>query len=217
MNILIADDHTFIRSGLADSLKEIFPDALVFHAENATQALRLAAQEVTFQLAIVDLFMPDMDGFAFLRELCGDHPELPVIVISATDNTHHVHKALESGAAGFISKSNSTTEFSNVVNIVLSGGHYVPPLHSNDSANTATDHSGGQFQSTAKRPPQALLTERQKQILAKLSEGKSNKQIARELAVSENTVKVHVSSILRNLKLNNRTQAGIAAEKMKLL
>lgn len=217
MNILIADDHTFIRSGLQDNLKEILPDAVIYNAENATQALQLTAQQVEFRLAIVDLFMPDMDGFTFLRNLCNNHPELPVIVISATDNPDHVRKVLELGAMGFIAKSSSTAQFNNVVNIVLSGGTYVPETTYVNHSMVPERPADASFEMPGSAPLKRQLTERQKEILTKLSEGKSNKQIARELAVSENTVKVHVSSILKVLKLDNRTQAGIAAEKLNLL
>lgn len=216
MNILIADDHTFIRSGLQDNLERILPEAVIFNAENATQALQLSTQNVDFKLAIVDLFMPDMNGFTFLRKLCSNRPELPVIVISATENPEHVRKVLDLGAMGFIPKSSSTHQFNNVVNIVLSGGTYVPEgfMQSSRQSEETQDNLGINYEGiTLKRQ----LTERQKEILAKLGEGKSNKQIARELQVSENTVKVHVSSILKVLKLDNRTQAGIAAEKLNLL
>ena len=217
MNILIADDHTFIRSGLQDNLKQIMPQAVIFNADSATQALQLAAQNIDFRLAIVDLFMPDMDGFAFLRKLCTNHPELPIIVISATDNPAHVRKVLELGAMGFIPKSSSTQQFNNVVNIVLSGGTHIPASFADSLRLHDAEVSIADDADTEEALLKRQLTVRQKEILAKLGEGKSNKQIARELLVSENTVKVHVSSILKVLKLDNRTQAGIAAEKLNLL
>lgn len=217
MNILIADDHTFIRSGLQDNLKQIMPQAVIFNADSATQALQLAAQNIDFRLAIVDLFMPDMDGFAFLRKLCTSHPELPIIVISATDNPAHVRKVLELGAMGFIPKSSSTQQFNNVVNIVLSGGTHIPASFADSLRLHDAEVSIADDADTEEALLKRQLTVRQKEILAKLGEGKSNKQIARELLVSENTVKVHVSSILKVLKLDNRTQAGIAAEKLNLL
>ena len=217
MNILIADDHTFIRSGLQDNLKQIMPQAVIFNADSATQALQLAAQNIDFRLAIVDLFMPDMDGFAFLRKLCTNHPELPIIVISATDNPAHVRKVLELGAMGFIPKSSSTQQFNNVVNIVLSGGTHIPASFADSLRLHDAEVSIADNADTEEALLKRQLTVRQKEILAKLGEGKSNKQIARELLVSENTVKVHVSSILKVLKLDNRTQAGIAEEKLNLL
>ena len=217
MNILIADDHTFIRSGLQDNLKQIMPQAVIFNADSATQALQLAAQNIDFRLAIVDLFMPDMDGFAFLRKLCTSHPELPIIVISATDNPAHMRKVLELGAMGFIPKSSSTQQFNNVVNIVLSGGTHIPASFADSLRLHDAEVSIADNADTEEALLKRQLTVRQKEILAKLGEGKSNKQIARELLVSENTVKVHVSSILKVLKLDNRTQAGIAAEKLNLL
>lgn len=216
MNILIADDHTFIRSGLQDNLQKILPQAVIFNADSAAQSLQLAAQNIDFRLAIVDLFMPDMDGFIFLRKLCNSHPELPVIVISATEDPAHVRKVLDLGAMGFIPKSSSTQQFNNVVHVVLSGGTHIPENFA-ATLNSDQAHSVNSEADADAMQLKRQLTLRQKEILAKLGEGKSNKQIARELLVSENTVKVHVSSILKVLNLDNRTQAGIAAEKLNLL
>lgn len=214
MNILIADDHTFIRSGLNDNLKQILPDAVIFNAESATQVLQLLTQKVEIELAIVDLFMPDMDGFVFLRKLCNDHPQLPVIVISATDNPEHIRKTLDLGAMGFIPKSASTNQFNNVVNIVLAGGTYIPEELIAHTAPLTPDSING---NTNAPELKRQLTGRQMEILVKLGEGKSNKQIARELELAENTVKVHVSGLLKILELDNRTQAGVVAEKLNLL
>lgn len=214
MNILVADDHTFIRSGLNDNLKQILPEAVIFNAESATQVLQLLTQNIEIELAIVDLFMPDMDGFVFLRKLCNDHPQLPVIVISATDNPGHIRKTLDLGAMGFIPKSASTSQFNNVVNIVLAGGTYLPEELIEHSAPLSTDSINGNATALELK---RQLTGRQMDILVKLGEGKSNKQIARELELSENTVKVHVSGLLKILELDNRTQAGVVAEKLNLL
>ncbi len=212
MNILIADDHTFIRSGLNDSLRQLLPDAVIFNAENASEAIQLTTQDIGFQLAIVDLFMPDMDGFDFLRKLCSDNPELPVIVISATEKTEHIRKVLDLGAMSFISKSSSNQQFNNVINTVLSGGTYIPEnLVAQTNASETIESKNSTKPGTKK-----ILTDRQLEILNLLMEGKSNKQIAKDLNLSENTVKVHVSTILKILQVENRIQASNAARKLNL-
>lgn len=214
MNILIADDHTFMRSGLNDNLQQLFPKAVIFNAENAFEAIRLTTQDISFQLAIVDLFMPDMDGFDFLRKLCSENPGLPVIVISATDKTEHIRKVLDMGAMSFISKSSSNQQFNNVIHTVLSGGTYIPDdlVKSQDSKSTTNAEQDGVLGRKEKR----IFTDRQLEILKLLTDGKSNKQIANDLDVSENTVKVHVSTILKILNVDNRIQASNAARKLGL-
>ncbi len=212
MNILIADDHTFIRSGLNDSLRQLLPDAVIFNAENASEAIQLTTQDIGFQLAIVDLFMPDMDGFDFLRKLCSDNPELPVIVISATEKTEHIRKVLDLGAMSFISKSSSNQQFNNVINTVLSGGTYIPENLVAQTNSSETIES----KNSTKPGTKKILTDRQLEILNLLMEGKSNKQIAKDLNLSENTVKVHVSTILKILQVENRIQASNAARKLNL-
>ncbi len=214
MNILIADDHTFMRSGLNDNLQQLFPQAVIFNAENASEAIRLTTQDIGFQLAIVDLFMPDMDGFDFLRKLCSENPELPVIVISATDKTEHIRKVLDLGAMSFISKSSSNQQFNNVIHTVLSGGTYIPDdlVKSQDSTGIANAEQDG----IRGRKEKRIFTDRQLEILKLLTDGKSNKQIANDLDVSENTVKVHVSTILKILNVDNRIQASNAARELGL-
>lgn len=209
-HILIADDHALVRGGVVSALQRIYPEVLVYEACSAAEALESAAQlPVDLDLALVDLFMPDMDGFEFLRRLCQQQPDLLVAVLSASEHSNHVEKALEIGAAGFISKSVAEHEFANALNIISAGGVYpTAGRHASRKVNGAAveldldDHS-------------AELTFRQREIFDLLGQGLSNKLIARELGLSENTVKVHVSAILRTLGLENRTQAGLLAGKLQ--
>lgn len=208
-HILIADDHALVRGGIVTALQRLYPDARIYEACSAREALQCANQlPRELDLALVDLFMPDMDGFEFLRQLCDEHPALPVAVLSASDDEDHVRKALAIGAAGFISKSVPEHEFANALHIVSSGGTYPPAGQRRAFAVTSRPPAGADTQAPGD------LTSRQREILNLLGQGKSNKQIARELDLSENTVKVHVSAILRTLKLENRTQAGLIAGKI---
>jgi len=209
-HILIADDHALVRGGIVSALQRLYPDARIYEACSAGEALQCASQlPRELDLALVDLFMPDMDGFEFLRQLCDEHPSLPVAVLSASDDEDHVRKALAIGAAGFISKSVAEHEFANALNIVSAGGTYPPAGQRRPAPASLRPTGGGTDGQTS-----GELTSRQREILKLLGQGKSNKQIARELDLSENTVKVHVSAILRALKLENRTQAGLLAGKI---
>jgi DNA-binding NarL/FixJ family response regulator len=212
MKILIADDHALMRTGLCNVLAEGFPSAVILQAATAAETLALAETEKP-GIAIVDLFMPDMDGFFFLRKLIRRFPDLPIAVISASDNPVHIRKALDLGASGYIPKSVSEDVFLSAIAQIFSGGVYIPEDFNNSTPSWA-DPSVGR---DVVRNTFNQLTGRQLEILHHLGLGKSNKQIARDLALSENTVKVHVSTVLRILELDNRTQASSIAQKIDSL
>lgn len=214
MNILIADDHALIRSGLSALLAQQFDTATILEAPNAIQALQVASDTPSLDLALLDLFLQDMDGFTFLRQFCNSYPDVPVIVMSASTNPAHVRKVIDMGVSGYVPKSVSPEVFSDAIKRVMGGGVYIPEdktlgpgAHENKVAV-----SGGLAYSLDE--VKDLLTSRHMQILARIQCGRSNKQIAREYELSENTVKTHVSAILKILGLANRTEAGILAEKL---
>ena len=209
MKVLIADDHDLVRDGLKITLEELGKTPEIVEAANADEVNNVLRSAEDFDLAIFDLFMPGSDGFGLLSRLCNTMPNTAVIVLSATDNPDHVQKAIDSGASGFVHKSESCKQLLNAVRLVLSGGIYLPP----DSIESAGTHFGH----TDQWPDEALssnfkaLTDRQKEVLQLLGEGQQNKQIAHSLGVSENTVKVHIAAIFKVLKVANRTQAAMMA------
>lgn len=214
MNILIADDHSLIRSGLSSLLASLHEDATIYPADSAAQALQLAQDIPTIDLALLDLFLQDMDGFRFLRQFCNQYPSVPVIVVSASSNASHVRKVIDMGVSGYIPKSVSPEVFASAIMRVLNGGVYIPTddllgssLH--DDRVAVSDGRAYTLDEVKE-----LLTPRHLQILARIQLGRSNKHIAREFDLSENTVKTHVSAILKILGLANRTEAGILAEKL---
>jgi DNA-binding NarL/FixJ family response regulator len=146
--------------------------------------------------------------------VCQIYPKLPIIVLSASENPAHIRKCLDIGAKGFVTKSAPKEILFTAITKVLAGDRYIP------SALLTTQGDGGRgnsdLQASADNTTQ-LLTERQLEILALISKGLSNKLIARELFLSENTVKVHVSAILRALSLSNRTQAGLVGQKLEII
>jgi DNA-binding NarL/FixJ family response regulator len=160
----------------------------------------------------LDLNLPGMDGLHGLARLREASPATPVAILSATDDREHVHQALALGAAGYIPKSAGSDVILNAIRLVLAGGVYLPvSLVQPDSAepseielNGSSDVSHG-------------LTPRQHEVLELLTQGLSNKQIARRLGVAENTVRVHVAAILRLLGASNRTEAGYRALRLGLV
>lgn len=214
MHTLIVDDHDFVCVGLKATLLDGLSDIKVSTASDGAKALDILLND-SVDLAVIDLFMPGGDGgFDFIDTVCQTYPKLPIIVLSASENPAHIRKCLDIGAKGFVTKSAPKEILFTAITKVLAGDRYIP------SALLTTQGDGGRgnsdLQASADNTTQ-LLTERQLEILALISKGLSNKLIARELFLSENTVKVHVSAILRALSLSNRTQAGLVGQKLEII
>lgn len=210
MKILLADDHDLFRAGLGMVLGELEADTQLLQAASLTDAIECALAEPDLDLALLDLNMPAMNGNAGLQQFRTQFPQVPVVIVSGSDDLAAVHAALNTGASGFIHKSTSPTVMLSALRLVLAGGIYVPP------------HAMRQDQAPKPAAPAAnkgweiRLTARQMEVLRLLALGKPNKVIARELDLSEGTVKIHLSAIFRVLDVNNRTEAVLAAQQLSL-
>ena len=214
MHTLIVDDHAFVCVGLKATLLDGLSDIKVSTASDGTKALDILLND-SIDLAVIDLFMPGGDGgFDFIDTVCQTYPQLPIIVLSASENPAHIRKCLDIGAKGFVTKSAPKEILFTAITKVLAGDRYIPSALLTASGDGGRGNSD--LQASADNTTQ-LLTERQLEILALISKGLSNKLIARELFLSENTVKVHVSAILRALSLSNRTQAGLVGQKLEII
>ena len=216
MHILIVDDHAFVCEGLKATLSEQFDELEVKSTVSCDEAISILSEH-TFDLIILDLFMPGgSGGFNFIRLLRERYPDLPLVVLSASENSTHIRKCLELGVTGFVTKSAPKESLFEAILKALNGEQYVPKylIESMPEVAKVIDEvdSGVNIEIISE-----LITERQMDILRCISRGCSNKHIARELDLSENTVKVHVSAMLRALGLTNRTQAGILGQKLGLL
>ena len=211
MHTLIVDDHQLIRSGLRDLIVNTYNDVTICEADNGPEALKLI-QKDHFDLAIVDLFMPGESVFVFLRKLCNKQPELPVLVLSASVNSAHARKCIDLGACAYVPKSAPQKELLAAIETTLSGGIYI--AESLSGSNTNSLFFDG-LPDISVDTVTSRLTTRQQEIFRMLASGKSNKLIARECSLSDNTVKVHVSAILKALELKNRTQLGLLAQKLE--
>ncbi|MDE1147878.1 MAG: response regulator transcription factor [Azospirillaceae bacterium] len=209
MNILIGDDHLLFREGLCRLLTQLSADATFAEAGTFTEAMEYAQGEQEFDLILLDLQMPNWPGFAGIQEICEIQAGTPVVIVSASESQSDVRAALDAGASGYIPKSSSVKIMLSALNLVFSGGIYVPPaaIHGEGTATS----SGGGASSGGGGGNQPSLTQRQRDVLRCLREGKSNKQIAYELGLSEGTVKIHVTAVMRSLGVRNRTQAVIAS------
>ena len=202
MKILVIDDHPLIQEALRHVLAALDPSLEFIQAQDASETHAALSREPDTDLILLDLALPGCDGFELLSELRREWPGMPVLVLSATHDRETVEHALDLGAMGFIPKTANTRVLLEALQLVLAGGVYVP--------NEST-HAGASVRSRSSvtRPEQLGLTVRQADVLKLLVQGKPNKLICRDLKLSEGTVKVHVSAILRALNVRNRTQVVI--------
>ena len=212
MKILLVDDHVLIREALRGVLKELKREATVVEASDWRQAMRQIEQHADLDLILLDLTLPDRDGFEILAELHQRYAAISVVVLSAHNDRDSVAKALDLGAIGFIPKSAQREVMLSAFNLIFSGGMYIPP-EILDRHGPAPTQSSAPPASSARRMSAADLglTERQMEVLALMMQGRSNKAICRVLGLAEPTVKNHVTAILKTLKATNRTEAVIAA------
>jgi DNA-binding NarL/FixJ family response regulator len=205
MKILLVDDHALIRDALRGIVKELAPDAAVLEAADSRQAMHLVKANPDLHLVLLDLNLPDRDGFSVLVDLRSHHGTISCVVLSASQDRGSIVKAMDLGVLGFIPKSSPREVMVNALRLIFSGGIYIPPeaLPRAESAKPPASACPGS-------PADLGLTVRQVEVLALMMQGKSNKAISRILDVAEPTVKHHVSAILKALKVMSRTEAVIA-------
>ncbi|MTJ79803.1 MAG: response regulator transcription factor [Telmatospirillum sp.] len=213
MKILIADDHELFRDGLRHVLTQLDGTVSIVEASDYPQAIALTQSEPDINIVLLDLGMPGMPWSEGLQSLRQTLPaDVPVIVLSASDDRRHVLQAVNLGAAGFIPKTSSSRVMLSALKLVLSGGGYLPPALLDQGGEGTPIQMGTPAPDNAA----AFLTPRQREVLTLLGQGKSNKEIARVLQLAEGTVKLHVTAILKALNVNNRTRAVVAATQLGL-
>lgn len=211
MIAIIADDHPLFRVALSQALQAILgSDAQLFQAHSMSQLWPLLRSHPDTQLILLDLKLPDAEGFAGLTALRTEYPDISVLMVSAIEEPAVIKQALQLGAAAYLPKSAPLEVLSEAVAAVLAGERWLP-AELEVSVSQAADLIDQQFAGALEQ-----LTPQQFRVLKMIADGLLNKQIAYEMNVQETTVKQHVSAILRKLEVNNRTLAGIMFEKLKL-
>lgn len=210
LRLLLADDHEMVRVAIRHALSALAPSIEWREATDAASLEAELTRDDDVDLALVDLHMPGAGAVAWIAGLRQRHPTVPVVVLSGDENPALVRSLIDQGIVGFIPKSDSAAVIVQAVRLVLAGGTYVPLR-----LVSCTDANGESGARLAAAPTAVLseLTERQLAVLQLLARGLPNKLIARELDVSESTVKVHLLAIFRALGVHNRTQAVVAAQK----
>ena len=207
MKVLLVDDHVLIRDALRSVLREVWDRAAIIEAADARQAMHSIEANPDLDLVLLDLTLPDGNGFDTLSRIRERHPAMAVVILSASDDRDAITRAFELGVVGFIPKSAQREVMLSALKLVCSGGIYVPPEvlgRPQPPPATARPELSPSLSKLG-------LTERQLEVLALMMQGKSNKAICRELDIAEPTVKNHVTCILKALKVSNRTEAVIAA------
>ena len=212
MKFLLIDDHALIREALCSVLRELRSDAVVLEAASCQQGMDLMREHADVSLILLDLRLPDRDGFDMLAVLRETYPAVGVVMLSAFNDRDNVVRALDQGALGFISKTSSRDVLLGALRLVLAGGVYIPPeiLSAAPSSAGAAPQAKPPDSGPPPSPTDLGLTERQVDVLALMMLGRSNKLICRALDLAEPTVKNHVSAILKALKVSNRTEAVLA-------
>lgn len=204
--ILIADDHPLFRDALKHALSGTFDDLNINEAGSLDDVSAILDADDQYDLILLDLKMPGVQGFSGLMYLRAQYSSVPVVIVSANEDIQVMRTSIDFGASGFVPKSAGADQIRTAISAVMDGEIWVPPdvdlsVHQ-DSENT---------QLASKL---STLTPQQVRVLMMLSRGLLNKQIAYELGVSEATVKAHVSAILQKLGVDSRTQAVIVANKI---
>ncbi|WP_214760444.1 MULTISPECIES: response regulator transcription factor [Exiguobacterium] len=215
--IAIVDDHELFREGLKRifDLEDEF--RVVAEGRTGTEAIRIAADHKP-EILILDINMPELNGIEATKQLSVLSPETRVLILSIHDDESYITHALEAGASGFLLKEVASTELISAVRSVAKDGAY---LHPKVTTNVLKEYrrllqfkgeqAGRNVESRTDDPVYQLLSRREVEVLHLLAEGRSNRDISDMLFISEKTVKNHVSSVLRKMEVNDRTQAVVDA------
>jgi DNA-binding NarL/FixJ family response regulator len=201
IRIMLVDDHPIVRIGLAALIASLPGMETVAQAGNGAEALALHREHHP-DVTLMDLRLPDLSGVEVIRTIRETVPEARFIVLTTYEGDEDIHQALQAGARGYIIKGLPHDLLADAIRRVHAGGRYLPQVVK---------------QTLASRTPSSDLTARERDVLARIAQGKSNREIAAELDLAEITVKCRVSAILLRLDVSDRTEAVVAALQRGLL
>lgn len=210
IKILIADDHHVVRRGLVFFLKTQELIEVVGEAGNGKEAVDLA-RNLNPDLILMDLIMPEMDGIQATRIIKAEKPEVKILMLTSFADQEHVIPAIEAGASGYQLKDIQPDELVASIRKIMSGEDQLHPR----ATSLVLKHLSGN--NRQERKPLDELTKREMEVLKEIASGKSNKEIATSLFITEKTVKTHVSNVLAKLELADRTQAALFAVRNRLV
>jgi DNA-binding NarL/FixJ family response regulator len=210
MKALVIDDHPVFITALETLLKGMYRDMGIDTATSAEEALRHIEYHPNYQFILLDLTMPGLDGFAFLRALEQRKLPIPVIIVSSCEEPETIHACIQAGAVGYIPKSYDLDQMANAIEQIHNGEIYLPQAFT--QSNTQTDEAA-----VIKRCEQIGITGKTYQVLASLAKSKTNKEIADELNISVHTVKAHLAKLQERLQTSNRMDTVMEAVRLGLI
>jgi DNA-binding NarL/FixJ family response regulator len=204
VRVLIVDDHAVVRRGIRAYLEVLDDMEVVAEAEDGEEALNLlqkmAVHREAPDVVLLDLLMPRMDGVAATARITSRYPEVRVVILTSFGEMERVHAALANGASGYLLKSVGPTEVAAAIRAAARDEMFLDPAVARRLTREMISPSGV-----------GALTERERAVLILVAGGRTNRQIAEELVISERTARTHVSNVLRKLRLTSRTQAALVA------
>jgi DNA-binding NarL/FixJ family response regulator len=206
---IVADDHPLFREALIHAIRNCVENADIIEADSLDTLQVVVADNPEADLLLLDLNMPGVSGFSALAYIRSNHESLPTVIVSAMDDPAVIRRSIQHGASGFIPKSSAIGTLENGIRAVLDGEIWVPENINLQDDRLDTEEAGIAAALSS-------LTPHQFRVLMMLGEGLLNKQIAFQLGVSEATIKAHVTAILRKMKVNNRTQAVLAVQQLRI-
>jgi DNA-binding NarL/FixJ family response regulator len=207
IKLLLADDHLMVRKGLRFFLETQQDIEIIGEAANGTEAVRLA-KELNPDVILMDLVMPEMDGIEATKQLKKSLPHIKIIILTSFSDQDHVLPAIRAGAEGYQLKDIDPDELIHTIREANRGNRHLHPLATNQLMSHLTEKNPAEEERKL-----SMLTPRESDVLREITLGKSNKEIASALYITEKTVKTHVSSILSKLNFHDRTQAALYATK----
>lgn len=210
MKVLITDEQSLFRDGLSLRLKQINQDIFILQTSNLMEMQKTLSENTDTDIVLLDIDLAELNAAEIINKIKTITPNTKIVAISSSEEIRNIKKILALGVKGYIPKRSDSNILSGALKLILDGGTYIPPalLESQNLQNNENKQTGYLKKN---------LTNRQSQVLDLIAQGKSNKQIAYDIGVSEATVKLHINALLRSLKVNNRTQAVITAQKLGLI
>jgi DNA-binding NarL/FixJ family response regulator len=202
MEILVVDDHALFREGLVYVLNGLENDLTILEASSYDEAIIYLNSHPNLDMVLLDLSMPDKDGFVLLSYCRENFPLVSVVVLSASKQQSDLNRALDGGALGFIPKDTTSKVMLNALRLIISGEIYIPASMTLQKNKNQNSHK--------------TLTPRQQEVVDMMMRGHSNKKIALEIGIAEATIKMHATSIFKRLGVSNRTEAALMIQKIEL-
>lgn len=210
MKVLITDEQALFRDGLSLRLKQIKPNISILQTSSLAEMQKTLSENPDIDIILLDIDLAELSAAEIIGKIKTMAPNAKIVAISTSEETKNIKKILSFGVKGYIPKRSDINILSGALKLILDGGTYLPPVLLENNLNINDENKNTSFL-------KKNLTNRQSQVLDLIAQGKSNKQIAYDMGVSEATVKLHINALLRSLKVNNRTQAVITAQKLGLI